>query len=64
LDDALKDFSDASGQLQKELEDETKLLKEAQDHNALLTSDQAEFDRLVIQADELALSKFFLPFCL
>jgi t-SNARE complex subunit (syntaxin) len=65
LDDALKDFSDASAQLQKELEEESRLLKETQDWNATLASDQAEFDRLVIQADELALSKFFFfPFCL
>jgi t-SNARE complex subunit (syntaxin) len=59
LDEALKDFRDASGQLQKELEEETRLLKEAEDRNATLASDQAQFNRVVIQADELALSKFF-----
>jgi hypothetical protein len=64
LDDALKDFSDASGQLQKEMEEESRLLKEAQYRNATLASDQAEFDRLVIQADELALSKFLFSFLL
>nr|XP_051211524.1 uncharacterized protein LOC127329017 [Lolium perenne] len=58
LDEALKDFSDASGQLQKELEEETRLLKEAQVRNVTLASDQAEFDRLVIQTDELALKLF------
>jgi hypothetical protein len=59
LDEALKDFTDATGQLQKELEEEAKLLKEAQDRNATLSSDQAQFDQMVIQADEQALSKFF-----
>nr|XP_051211546.1 formin-like protein 8 [Lolium perenne] len=38
LDEALKEFSDASGQLQRELE-ESRLLKEAQDRNTTLASD-------------------------
>ena len=59
LDESLKEFSDASAQLRKELEEESRLRKEAQDRNATLTSDQAEYDRLVIQADALALSKSF-----
>jgi t-SNARE complex subunit (syntaxin) len=49
LDEALKDFSDASGQLQKELEEETRLLKEAEDQNAILAADQAQFVRMIIQ---------------
>ena len=65
LDESLKEFSDASAQLRKELEEESRLRKEAQDRNATLTSDQAEYDRLVVQADALALSKsFFFSFCL
>jgi hypothetical protein len=65
LDESLKDFSDASAQLRKELEEESRLLKEARDWNALLTSDQVEIDRLVIQADELAFSKsLFFSFLL
>nr|XP_051197131.1 uncharacterized protein LOC127310500 [Lolium perenne] len=58
LDESLKDFTDASAQLRKELEEESRLLKEAPDRNAVLTSDQAEYDRLVIQADTLALNPF------
>jgi t-SNARE complex subunit (syntaxin) len=57
LDESLKDFSDASAQLRKQLEEESRLLKEARDRNAVLTSDQAEYDWLVIQADALAFSK-------
>ncbi|KAK1665328.1 hypothetical protein QYE76_053487 [Lolium multiflorum] len=56
LDESLKDFTDASAQLRKELEEESRLLKEARDRNAVLTSDQAEYDRLVIQVDALALN--------
>jgi hypothetical protein len=62
LDESLKDFSDANTQLRKELEEESRLLKEAQDRNALLTADQLEFDWLIIQADTLALSKSLFSF--
>jgi hypothetical protein len=62
FDAALKDFHDASGQLQKELEEETRLLKDAEDRNATLAADQAQFIRMIIQADELALRKFFFFF--
>nr|XP_051210782.1 uncharacterized protein LOC127328206 [Lolium perenne] len=58
LDKSLRDFTDASTQLRKELEEESRLRKEAQHRNATLTSDQAEYDRLVIQADALALKLF------
>jgi t-SNARE complex subunit (syntaxin) len=61
LDESLKDYTDASSQLRKEL-DETRLRKEAEARIATLTTDQAEYDRLVIQADKLAFSKFFLLF--
>jgi t-SNARE complex subunit (syntaxin) len=65
LDESLKEFSDASAQLRKELEEESRQLKEVRDRNAVLTTDQAEYDRLVIQADTLAFSKsFFLCSCL
>jgi hypothetical protein len=64
LDESLKDFSDANTQLRKELEEESRLLKEAQAQNAQLAADQLEFDRLIIQDDTLALSKslFFFSF--
>jgi hypothetical protein len=65
LDESLKEFADASAQLRKELEEESRLLKEARDRKTVLVSDQAEYDRLVIQADTLAFSKsFFLCSCL
>jgi hypothetical protein len=58
LDESLKDSTDASAQLQKELEEETRLRTEAQARIATLTTDQAKYDRLVVQADALAFSKF------
>ncbi|KAK1660603.1 hypothetical protein QYE76_048762, partial [Lolium multiflorum] len=58
LDESLKEFSDASAQLRKELEEESRQLKEVRDRNAVLTTDQAEYDRLVIQADTLAFKLF------
>jgi hypothetical protein len=51
LEEALRDFNDASGQLRKDLDEGAKLLKQAQDRNTALLSDQAEFDRMVIQTD-------------
>jgi hypothetical protein len=59
LDESLKDYTDASVVLRVELEEETRARKEAQDRIATLTTDQAEYDRLVMQADALALSKPF-----
>ena len=59
VEKARKEFAEATGQLRKELEEGAKLLKQVQDRNADLLSDQAEFDRMVIQTDEHALSKFF-----
>ncbi|KAK1614286.1 hypothetical protein QYE76_019803 [Lolium multiflorum] len=53
-----KELVEATGRLQKELEDQAKALKEAQDRNATLLADQAEFDRLVAQADNHALKLF------
>nr|XP_051222671.1 uncharacterized protein LOC127340918 [Lolium perenne] len=40
------------------MEEETRLRKEAQARNATLTTDQVEYDRLVVQADTLALNLF------
>jgi t-SNARE complex subunit (syntaxin) len=57
VDEALKDFADATGQLRKELEEETRLLQQAQDRNTELMADQAEFDLMVIDTDAQALSK-------
>ncbi|KAK1620888.1 hypothetical protein QYE76_026405 [Lolium multiflorum] len=56
LDETLKEFTDASAVLRAELEEETRARKEAQDRIATLTTDQAEYDRLVMQADALALN--------
>jgi hypothetical protein len=58
FDESLKDSTDASAQLRKELEEETRLRTEAQARIATMTTDQAEYDRLVVQADALAFSKF------
>jgi hypothetical protein len=59
MDELLKEFTDASAVLRAELEEETRARKEAQDRIATLTTDQAEYDRLVMQADALAFSKPF-----
>ncbi|KAM0890762.1 hypothetical protein ACQ4PT_026848 [Festuca glaucescens] len=58
VEKARKEFAEATGQLRKELEEGAKLLKQVQDRNADLLSDQAEFDRMVIQTDEHALKLF------
>lgn len=63
VEEARKEFAEATGQLRKELEEGAKLLKKAQDRNAELLSDQAEFDQMVIQTDGQALSKFFSHAC-
>jgi hypothetical protein len=57
--EARKELTEATGKLQKELEAKAQALKAAEDRNAALLADQAEFDRLVAQADNQALSKFF-----
>ena len=65
LNESLNEFTHSSAVLRAELEEESRARKEAQDRNATLATDQAEYDRLVIQADALALSKsFFFSFCL
>nr|XP_051211610.1 uncharacterized protein LOC127329102 [Lolium perenne] len=58
LDESLKEFTNNSAVLRAELEEESRARKEAQDRIATLTTDQAEYDRLVIQADTLALQLF------
>ncbi|KAK1625829.1 hypothetical protein QYE76_000144 [Lolium multiflorum] len=58
LDESLKEFTNSSAVLRAELEEESRARKEAQDRIATLTTDQAEYDRLVIQADTLALQLF------
>jgi hypothetical protein len=63
LDDSLKEYAHNSEVLRIELEEQSKARKAAEDRIATLTTDQAEYDRLVIQADTLALRKslfFFL----
>ena len=63
LDESLKEYTHNSEVLRTELEEESRARKEAQDRIATLTTDQTEYDRLVIQADTLALRKslfFFL----
>ncbi|KAK1687203.1 hypothetical protein QYE76_048051 [Lolium multiflorum] len=58
LDESLKEFTNSSAMLRAELEEETMARKAAQDRIATLTIDQAEYDRLVMQADALALQLF------
>ncbi|KAK1686252.1 hypothetical protein QYE76_047100 [Lolium multiflorum] len=58
LDESLKEFTNASVVLRTELEEETRARKEAQDRIATLTTDQAEYDRLVMHADALAFKLF------
>ncbi|KAK1649224.1 hypothetical protein QYE76_067029 [Lolium multiflorum] len=53
-----KELAEATGKLEKQLEDKAKQLKEVQDRNAALLADQAEFDRLIAQADNQALKIF------
>ena len=65
LDESLKEFTNSSEVMRTELEEETRARKEAQDRIATLTTDQAEYDRLVMQADALAFSKpFFISLLL
>ncbi|KAK1607903.1 hypothetical protein QYE76_031576 [Lolium multiflorum] len=54
--EARKELIEATGKLQKELEAKAQALKAAEDRNAALLADQAEFDRLVAQADNQALN--------
>nr|XP_051190156.1 uncharacterized protein LOC127303466 [Lolium perenne] len=58
VEHAEKELADATGKLKEELEAKAKALKEAEDRNATLLADQAEFDRLVAQADNQALKLF------
>ncbi|KAK1665615.1 hypothetical protein QYE76_053774 [Lolium multiflorum] len=53
-----KELADVTGKLKEELEAKTKALKEAEDRNATLLADQAEFDQLVAQADNQVLKIF------
>jgi t-SNARE complex subunit (syntaxin) len=48
LDESLKDFTDSSTQLQMGLEKETRVRKEAEARITALTTDQAEYNRLVM----------------
>ncbi|KAK1662142.1 hypothetical protein QYE76_050301 [Lolium multiflorum] len=58
LDESLKEHTNATAVLRTELEEETLARKGAQDRIATFTADQAEYDRLVMQADALALKHF------
>ncbi|KAK1602600.1 hypothetical protein QYE76_016869 [Lolium multiflorum] len=62
LDETLKEYTDSTAGLRKELEEETAARKAAQDKIAQLTADQADYDRMVMQIDALACSKRFLLF--
>ena len=57
LDDTLKEFAHNSEVLRAELEEERKARKAAEGQIATLTTDQAAYDRLVMQADALAFRK-------
>nr|XP_051201854.1 uncharacterized protein LOC127315401 [Lolium perenne] len=58
LDESLKEYTNKTAVLQAELEEETVARKAAQDQIALLTAEQKEYDRLVVQTDALALRLF------
>jgi hypothetical protein len=60
VEEARKEFADATARLRKELEEETGLLQQALDRNAELTAQQAELDRMVRDTDAQALSKCLL----
>ena len=57
LDDTLKEFTNSSAVLRVELEEESKAWKAAEERIGVLTTDQAAYDRLVLQTDALAFSK-------
>nr|XP_051211448.1 uncharacterized protein LOC127328930 [Lolium perenne] len=54
LDETLKEYTDSTAVLRKELEEETAARKAAQDKIAQLTTDQTDYDRMVMQIDALA----------
>nr|XP_051214812.1 uncharacterized protein LOC127332541 [Lolium perenne] len=54
LDESLKEYTDSTTVLRTKLEEERAARKAAQDRIALLTADQTEYDRLVMQIDALA----------
>ncbi|XP_071683843.1 uncharacterized protein [Lolium perenne] len=58
LDDTLKEYAHNSEVLRLELEEQSKARKAAEDRIGILTTDQAEYDRLVMQADALAFKLF------
>ncbi|KAK1614143.1 hypothetical protein QYE76_019660 [Lolium multiflorum] len=58
LDDTLKEFAHNSEVLRLELEEQSKARKAAEERIAALTTDQAAYDQLVVQADALALKLF------
>jgi hypothetical protein len=60
VEEAWKEFADATGQLRRELEEETGLLQQALDRNAELIAQQAELERMVRDTDAQALSKCLL----
>ncbi|KAK1603849.1 hypothetical protein QYE76_027522 [Lolium multiflorum] len=54
LDETLKEYTDSTAGLRKELEEEAAARKAAQDKIAQLTADQADYDQMVMQIDSLA----------
>jgi septal ring factor EnvC (AmiA/AmiB activator) len=57
LDETLKEYTDSTAGLRKELEEEAAARKAAQDKIAQLTADQADYDQMVMQINALACSK-------
>jgi hypothetical protein len=57
LDETLKEYTDSTAGLRKELEEEAAARKAAQDKIAQLTADQADYNKMVMQIDALACSK-------
>ncbi|KAK1629082.1 hypothetical protein QYE76_003397 [Lolium multiflorum] len=58
LDETLKEYTDSTAGLRKELEEEAAARKAAQDKIAQLTADQADYDKMVMQIDALACKIF------
>jgi hypothetical protein len=59
LDEFLEESTNSNAVLRAELEEESKARKAAEGRVALLTAEQKEYDRVVLQTDALALRKSF-----
>ncbi|KAK1646661.1 hypothetical protein QYE76_064466 [Lolium multiflorum] len=64
LNDSLEEFTNASAVLRAELEEDRGARKEAEARITTMTTNQAQYDQLVMQADALAFRNMFLYFLL